>query len=94
MKLGSFELNLFGFLHEEIKNSRFLLTMMAFFILIFTYGTQFYLALNNISIPETFQSLTTTLTQAEIGFCLMTLTFYFKDRAAQTESELNQGPTE
>jgi len=43
-----------------------------------------------IVLSEGLQSQTTTLTQAEIGFCLMALTFYFKDRASQDTSKINK----
>lgn len=94
MKLGSFEWNLFGFLHEEIRNTRFLLTGMSFFLLFVTYVSQIYLAIIGVTLTEGLQSLTTTLTQAEIGFCLMALTFYFKDRASQDTTTINKEPVE
>jgi hypothetical protein len=94
MKLGSFEWDLFGFLHEEIRNTRFLLTGMSFFLLFITYISQVYLATIGIVLSEALQSLTTALIQAEISFCLMALTFYFKDRASQDTITINKESVE
>lgn len=91
MKLGPIEWNPTGFLHEEIKNTRFLLTLVAVAGLGVCGLSAVYLILSGISIDQAMLAVFTTIIGALIGLVNTAYNAYFKDRqVAESESKENE----
>lgn len=80
MKLGPIEWNPMGFLHEEIKNTRFLLTLIAVFGIGMCGLAAVYLILTGITIDQAMLAVFTTIVGALIGLVNTAYNAYFKDR--------------
>lgn len=91
MKIGPVELNPLGFLHEEIKNTRFLLTLIAVLGIAIAGLSAVYLILKGITIDQAMLAVFTTIVGALIGLVNTAYNAYFKDRqTAESESKATE----
>ena len=91
MKLGPIEWNPLGFLHEEIKNTRFLLTLIAVLGIGMGGLSAVYLILKGVTIDQAMLAVFTTIIGALIGLVNTAYNAYFKDRqTAESESKATE----
>ena len=91
MKIGTFEWNPLGFLHEDIKNTRFLLALLGLGLLAAVVCGYFYVALSGLVLVSEVAQTMNMIVQAIISLDTAAWIFYFtKDKTTPTvEPEAN-----
>ena len=90
MKIGSFEWSPFGFLHEEIKNTRFLITILNDALLMVVVLGVFYLILSGTVVDAVLFGAVNLVVGYLIGRGQSAASMYFNSRKdGKTDSELN-----
>jgi hypothetical protein len=93
MKLGSVEWKPFEFLHEEIRNTRFLITIMNDLWLMMVVVGVFYLIIRGTEVSAILFGAINLVIGYLIGRGQSAAGLYFNSRKdGKTETELNNGP--
>lgn len=80
MKIGPIEWNPVGFLHEDVKNTRFLLTLVGIFALLVSFMGIYTLILRNVVIDSNLQTILVMIITAVVTLVGTSYNSYFKDR--------------
>lgn len=95
MKLGPIEWNPLGFLQEEIKNTRFLITLLNDLWLMIVVLGVFYLIIAGVAVDAILFGAITLVIGYLIGRGQSAAGLYFNSRKeGKVETELNTGPVE